>query len=148
MPSMFEATTRAEFQHRIASLTPDAQRRFGRMTPHQMVCHLGDQLRVALGEIPSRPIRGLIRYPPLKQFVIDVMPWPKGRVQAPPEAFTTAPGIWQRDVATLSELLERFGGRRSQREWPPHPLFGRMSGSLWARLTCRHFDHHLTQFGC
>ena len=102
MPSMFDPTIRIRFQQRIATLTPDARRRWGRMTADQMVCHLADQLRVALGEIPTQPIPGLTRYPLVKQFVIDVMPWPKGRVQAPPEAFTTAPGDWQRDVATLS----------------------------------------------
>ena len=83
----------------------------------------------------------------MKQFVIDVLPWPKGRIQGPPEAFTSSPAQWPQDVATLLELLEVFGERGGQRTWAPHPNFGRMSGPLWSRLTHRHFDHHLTQFG-
>jgi len=148
MPSMFHAATRETFQRRILKLTPDAQRRWGRMSAHQMVCHLSDQLRIALGDIAARPIPGLIRYPPMKQLVIDVMPWPRGRVQGPPEAFTTAPAAWTMDISTLSQLLETFAASRDRRQWPAHPLFGRMSASLWSRVTCRHFDHHLTQFGC
>lgn len=91
MPSsMFDPSERARFQERIRSLHPDAQRRWGRMTSAQMVCHLIDQLRIALGELPARPISGALRYPPFKQIVINVLPWPKGRIQGPPEAFTTA----------------------------------------------------------
>jgi hypothetical protein len=117
------------------------------MTAPQMVCHLSDQLRIALGQLPTRPVAGPLRYTPMKQVVIDVLPWPKGRIQGPPEAFTAAPDQWPHDVATLLALLEDFGARGRQRTWAPHPNFGCMSGGLWGRLTYRHFDHHLTQFG-
>jgi hypothetical protein len=115
------------------------------MSPHEMVCHLSDQLRLALGELPARPIPGPLRYSPVKQLVISVLPWPKG-AKSPPESFTARPTEWERDVSTLRDLLEQFGSRVGQRDWPDHPLFGRMSASLWTRLTCRHFDHHLRQF--
>ncbi len=146
-PTMFNSVVRAQFQQRIGSLRPDAPRRWGRMTSSQMVCHLIDQLRIALGELPARPMSGVLRYPPIKQLVINVLPWPKGRIQGPPEAFTTASSAWEKDVAQLQQLLEEFGRREAQSQWPPHPMFGRMNGRLWSHLTCRHFDHHLTQFG-
>ena len=79
--------------------------------------------------------------------MINVVPWPKGRIQGPPEAFTTVSSEWEKDLARLQQLLEEFGRRQAQREWAPHPMLGRMSGLLWSQLTCRHFDHHLTQFG-
>jgi hypothetical protein len=144
---MFDPAVRARFQARIRSLRPDAERRWGRMTSSQMVCHLIDQLRIAFGELPARPMAGLLRYPPFKQLVIRALPWPKGRIQGPPEAFTTASSAWEKDLARLQHLLEEFGRREAQADWPQHPMFGRMSGRLWSQLTCRHFDHHLTQFG-
>ena len=147
MASMFESDVRAVFDGRIRALRPDALPRWGRMTAPQMVCHLSDQLRIALGQLPTRPVPGPLRYTPMKQLVIDVLPWPKGRIQGPPEAFTNSPAHWSQDVATLLALLETFAARGGQGPWPPHPNFGRMSGALWSRLTCRHFDHHLTQFG-
>jgi hypothetical protein len=147
MTSMFDAEIRTVFEGRIRALRPDAQRRWGRMTAPQMVCHLSDQLRIALGLLPTQPIAGPLRYTPMKQLVIDILPWPKGRIQGPPEAFTNPPDQWDRDVAALLELLDTFGRRRGQRAWAAHPTFGRMSGALWGRLTCRHFDHHLRQFG-
>jgi len=145
--SMFDPWVRARFQERICSLHPDSQRRWGRMTCSQMVCHLIDQLRIALGELPTQPVSGIVRYPPFKKLVINVVPWPKGRIQGPAEAFTTVSSEWEKDWARLQQLLEEFGRRQAQREWAPHPMFGRMSGLLWSQLTCRHFDHHLTQFG-
>jgi hypothetical protein len=147
MPSMFNADIRAGFNRRIKNLRPDAQRQWGRMNAPQMVCHLADQLRMALGEIQARSIPGPLRYPLIKQLVIDVLPWPKGRIQGPPEAFTSSPVDWNRDVQTLLRLLEQFGEQGAREKWPPHPNFGRLSGPLWSRLTCRHFDHHLRQFG-
>lgn len=144
---MFNSEVRNQFRHRIGSLQPDAPRRWGRMNAKQMVCHLADQLRITLGEIPAKSIPSPLRYPFIKQLVIDVLPWPKGRINGPPEAFTALPGEWQRDIATLLELLERFAGEEMRQDWPPHPMFGAMSGPLWSRLTCRHFDHHLKQFG-
>ena len=146
MPSMFDHPTRERFLRRIRKLTPQSQRRWGTMSSDKMVCHLSDQLRLALGELAARPIAGPMRFAPFRWFAIDVMPWPHG-VTGPRESFTTQPLNWDRDVSTLRSLLEQFAARADQREWPEHPMFGRMSGPLWGRLTCKHFDHHLRQFG-
>jgi hypothetical protein len=91
------------------------------MTSGQMVCHLIDQLRIALGELPALLISGVMRYPPFKQLVIKVLLWPKGRIQGPPEAFTTVSSEWQKDLIRLQQLLEEFGRREAQTAWPPHP---------------------------
>ena len=147
MPSMFDPNVRQDFKNRIRRLQPDGQRRWGRMNVHQMICHLADQLRMTLGEIQSRRVASPLSNPLVRRLVIDVLPWPKGRIQGPPEAFVTSPGEWQRDVSVLLDLLDRFGGSASRKDWPPHPMFGNLGGPLWSRLTCRHFDHHLKQFG-
>jgi len=146
MPSMFVADTRERFQRRIDRLKPDSERKWGTISASQMVCHLSDQLRLSLGELSGRPMRGPLRYGPMRWFVINIMPWPHGS-KGPREAFTTKPTSWESDVQTLRELLDRFGSSGKQSEWPDHPLFGRMTATSWARLTCKHFDHHFRQFG-
>src|SRR5437868_5460604 len=108
MPSVFDSTTRAELERRIASVSPNSPRRWGRMSPQQMVCHLSDQVRVALGDLPTKPMSAPLRYWPLKQFVIGPLPWPHG-AKSPPETRTTKPGEFARDKATLNELLVRLG---------------------------------------
>ena len=52
-PSMFHDATRERFQRRIDRLTPDSERQWGKMSVDQMVCHLSDQLRLALGELSA-----------------------------------------------------------------------------------------------
>jgi hypothetical protein len=48
--TLLHPEARAEILRRIEVLTPRSERRWGRMTPHQMVCHLSDACRAAFGE--------------------------------------------------------------------------------------------------
>jgi uncharacterized protein DUF1569 len=117
------------------------------MSVDQMICHLSDQLRIALGQISGKPRPGPFHNPLGRRIAIDFLSWPKGKIKGPKEAFTTRPTSLPKDVVTLESLLDQFAARAGQRNWPDHPIFGRMSGPLWGRLTCKHFDHHLRQFG-
>lgn len=117
------------------------------MTAPQMLAHLCDQMRHTLGDAPTSPRPGLLRWPIVRYLAIYWLPWPKGRVQGPPEAFVTPPGAWEADILTLENLLQRFVAQDDRTSWPDHALFGRMTRQDWARLCHRHFDHHLRQFG-
>jgi hypothetical protein len=79
--------------------------------------------------------------------VIYWVPWPKGRIQGPPEAFVTQPTSWDADVATLIGLVEEFVARGPAGTWPEHAFFGPMKGKDWGVFCHKHFDHHLSQFG-
>jgi hypothetical protein len=48
--TLLHPDARAEILRRIESLTPESERAWGRMTAHQMVCHLCDACRAALAE--------------------------------------------------------------------------------------------------
>jgi hypothetical protein len=48
--TLLHADARTEILRRIDALTSDSKGRWGRMTAHQMVCHLSDACRAALGE--------------------------------------------------------------------------------------------------
>ena len=41
---------RDEVLHRLSKVRPNSQRRWGSMSAHQMICHLSDSFRAALGE--------------------------------------------------------------------------------------------------
>ena len=114
---MFDAEVRAGFVGRIQKLQPNAQRQWGRMNAKQMVCHLTDQLRITLGDIPAKPMPSPLGFPVVKQLVIDVLPWPKGKIIGPAEAFTTPIGEWQQDLSTLVDLLEHFGKGSARNQW-------------------------------
>ena len=145
--TLFDPDDRQEIAARVQQLTPQSQRRWGKMPINKMLCHTGDQLRMALGEIPSHVRPGPLTLPGLKQAAIYVMPWPKGKIQTAPEMLTTDPAGFEADREALLALIERFAERGAGADWAPHPLFGNLSGRAWGTLAARHLDHHLRQFG-
>lgn len=146
MKSIFQEQDRREILDRVKALTPDNPQRWGKMTISQMLAHVGDQLRMALGDIEVGAPRGPLRFPPLKTLVIYWIPWPEGRAQAPREAFTTKPEAWEQDKQAVVELIRRIVEHHPEGAWPIHPQFGKMSREAWGVLSYRHLDHHLRQF--
>lgn len=147
MRSMADPATRQELLDRLGHLRPDAPRRFGTMTPATMIAHLTDQMTHTLGDVSTTPVYGFLRLAPVRWLSIYVVPWPKGKVKGPKEAFVTQPTTWDADVARLRGLVERFGACDLGAPFPPHILFGRMSGKDWGVFCYKHFNHHFEQFG-
>jgi len=148
MKNIFKDAHRQDLAERVRRLTPDAERRWGTMNAGQMICHLGDQLRVATGDIPSSSsASGPLTWPGMKQFVIYLMPWPKGKIQTARSMLTTKPDEFEADREAFLQLMELFADRSSEATLTPHPLFGKLSGKDWGGLIARHIDYHLRQFG-
>ena len=146
MRTIWRVPDRRRLQVRLATLKPDAQRRWGSMTAPQTVAHLADAARMALGELPCGSKRLPIRYFPLKQLIIYWLPFPKGAPTAP-ELVGRGPLSWGTEVAELNALVDRLAAEPPDRIWPEHPAFGRLSRRAWGVLIYRHMDHHLRQFG-
>jgi len=147
MRTILDEGDRAGLLRRFRSLRPDTPPRWGRMSASQMLTHLSDQLRHALGDASAAAQPGPLWWPGIKQIVMYWLPWPRGRVNGPPEAFLTQPTEWAGDLATFEALLARFVAQRERTEWPGHALFGPMTRTSWGRFSHRHFDYHLKQFG-
>jgi hypothetical protein len=145
MKSMWDRDTKGDVHDRIARLTPDHRAQWGKMSAPQVVCHLAESLKMALGELPVKPKRVPIRYPPLKQLLVYLAPFPKN-VPTAPELLARTPRDWTSDVTELQSLVDRFAARRAA-SWPEHPAFGKLSERAWGVLVYRHTDHHLRQFG-
>lgn len=147
MPTLFDGATRESLQKRLGALDPGAVARWGTMTAPQMLCHVADQLRVALGDLPAVAVPTVLRFKPVRWLVVDLLPWPKGKIPTAPEMQSTRPGEWAADLAAARALVDRFATERRTREWPVHPAFGRLTGAEWGSLSARHLDYHLQQFG-
>ena len=146
MKTMWNEQDRGDIRRRIELVKADAAPHWGRMSAPQMLAHLSDSLRVTLGELTVSPKKLPIRYPPLKQLIIYVLPFPKGAPTAP-ELLTRLPASWSGEVIDLTTLVDRFGREPQGRAWPDHPAFGPMTAKSWGVLVHRHMDHHLRQFG-
>jgi Protein of unknown function (DUF1569) len=136
---------------RARKLTPDTRPRWGSLTARQMLCHVGDVVRLVVGDIPTKPprprhgLRPLQRFP-LKHLFLYLLPWPHG-VRGPKAAFTTSPAELEEDVKALEALLLKFRDFAPKDQWPSHPIFGPMTARDWNRVLYRHTDHHFRQFG-
>jgi hypothetical protein len=146
MKSIWQDESRKELSDRVGGLTWDHRAQWGKFTAPRMVCHLSDSLRMAMGELPVKSRHLPIRYPPLKQLIIYVAPFPKSAPTAP-ELLTREPREWVKDIADLRGLLDRAAATSTTDGWPEHPAFGALSRRAWGVLIYRHMDHHLRQFG-
>jgi hypothetical protein len=146
MKSIWQDEARQELHDRVGRVGWDAPAAWGKFTAPKMICHLADSLKMATGEllIPSKKLP--IRYPPLKQFIIYVAPFPKSAPTAP-ALLVRQPAAFTDDVADVQSMLNRAASFSSTDAWPEHPAFGKLSRRAWGVLIYRHMDHHLKQFG-
>jgi len=76
MKTLHDPSHRGELVRRLEALTPNSERRWGKMSVDQMLWHVGDALALSLGEItvsaekPPIP-RGLLK------FIVLNLPWGK-----------------------------------------------------------------------
>ena len=150
MKTLSRESDRDEILRRLATLRPDSERRWGRMTAHQMVCHLTDACRMMTGERRIAPIGGPVKQAFMKALALYVpLAWPAG-VPTVPELdqarCDSSPRSFAEDVAALRSLIDALAVEHRQ-TWPRHPFFGAMSERDWFRWAYLHKDHHLRQFG-
>jgi len=135
---------------RLRRLAPDSTRRWGRMTPHQAICHLSDSYRSTMSSVPISSMSTLYTRTFVRWFAIHSgLPWPHGvktRPEVDQEIGGTRPVEFTRDRNELEALIEQFA-ERTAGDMQPHPMFGRLSTEEWQRWGYQHLDHHLRQFG-
>lgn len=133
------------FRKRVQSLRPDSERKWGQMTVDQMLCHVNLPLAEALGEyMGARSVFGVPR--PLFRWLVLNLPWGKSPPTRP-DLVVSERKDFAKEHARCLELLGRFAALPLDREWPPSPNFGAMTGKHWSTLEAKHLDHHLRQFG-
>jgi len=144
MKTIFDGPSRSDILARIQRVSTEMKPRWGKMNAEGMLTHLVQSARMATGELVCTPRKLPIRYFPLKQLIIYLLPFPKGAPTAR-ELVPSEPGALERSKDDLSRLLEVVAAKAD--DWPEHPAFGRLTRRGWGVLTYRHFDHHLRQFG-
>lgn len=150
MKSFAREDDRAELLARLKTVREDAQRQWGVMTAHQMVCHLGDAFLMMTGERRASDATGLLQRTLIKWIALyGPLHWPAGiptRPEVDQMAGGTRPEQFIADVARVETLMQRAASA-ADCDARPHPIFGRMSEAAWMRWAYLHTDHHLRQFG-
>jgi len=149
MKTLADSKVRSALQRRVQALTPDARRRWGKMSSHQMLCHLNDSFLSVTGQRKVSRRGGILERTVIKFIALHAPThWPKG-VPTLPEidqmSGGTPPLEWERDRAELARFIEWFASPAALKT--DHPIFGALSESQWMRWGYLHVDHHLRQFG-
>jgi len=149
MSTLADPKVREAVLIRLRALRPDSPRQWGKMNPHQMVCHLTDAFRMAGGERPGSAIDTFLSRTVIRWVALHTpLAWPRG-VQTRPEADQVAgggtpPAEWARDAGELARRIENF---HTVKAFAPHPIFGLLTPTEWGVWGFRHVDHHFRQFG-
>jgi len=148
--SLDDPQSRAALVSRLRTLAPTSARQWGRMTPHQAMCHLSDSFRGVMNPVPIASMSNLFSRTFIRWIALHSgLSWPHG-VKTMPEVDQeiggTPPVEFARDRQELEVLMEQFVTRR-QDTLQPHPIFGPLSTREWQRWGWLHMDHHLRQFG-
>ena len=151
MKTLARSQDKDEILRRLRTVRADSARRWGKMTAHQMICHLGDAYRIGSGDMRVSDASGLAQRTVIKWIALYApLRWPPG-IPTRPEIDRAIVGAastdFAADLAVTLSLVEAFAARAGAREWPTHPIFGRMSETAWMRWGYLHTDHHLRQFG-
>lgn len=149
MKTLATKADQQEILTRIAQLSPTDQRLWGKMSVHQMMCHLTDSYNAALGQknvsSATLPVFGTV----LKWGALRLpLRWGKGfptRPEMEQGVGGTPPIEFEYDKQTLQSCLHHFCDDLPQ-PCLPHPIFGRMTPNDWWRWGYLHADHHLRQF--
>jgi hypothetical protein len=146
MKTIWEQDARLDLVRRINAVSGDAKPLWGRMSAGRMLRHLAQGMAMANGTLATKSKKLPIRYFPLKQLILYLLPFPKG---AP-----TAPELLEGDESSVDAAradvlrgMDDLVNRADAAAWPEHPAFGNLSRRAWGVLVYRHSDHHLRQFG-
>jgi hypothetical protein len=143
MKSLWQHDARLTILRRIDSVQAGTTPLWGRMSAERMMRHLAQSMSMANAELPVKSKKVPLRFFPLKQLGVYVLPMPKGLPTAPEllEGDDSSIEIAREDLHRAIESFMRCT------VFPEHPVFGTLTKRAWGVLTYKHIDHHLRQFG-
>jgi hypothetical protein len=145
--NIWDTPVRSSFAARAKQLTQDSKARWGKFHVSGMLAHLNDSYRMALGEliIPSKHLP--LRYTPIKQLVIYVLPFPKSAPTAPQLLLRCDHASLADEQQAMTKMFEKLAAVKPGDALQEHPAFGVLTHDAYGVLMARHTDHHLKQFG-
>lgn len=144
--NLFDNLVKEELIERINRLTPETERKWGKMNVAQMLAHLQMQIEVAYG---TRIVKGnllmKLMVPLFKKSLYNEKPWKSGLPTDKSFITTGESKDFETEKNKLLGLVEKFSETAIRDT--PHPIFGKMTKEQWSNATWKHLDHHLKQFG-
>jgi hypothetical protein len=149
MKNLFQPARVQEVKERIALLTPQSDRLWGKMNAAQALAHCSLAMEWAVGDrTPPRMFLGRIIGRIVKPMALgDDAPMRRNSPTAKDLVVQDGRDL-DRERERLCRLIDRFvAAGPNGCTTHPHSFFGRLTPEEWAALSYKHLDHHLRQFG-
>jgi len=146
MKSLFEPAAAEELKRRMAQLTPETQRQWGKMSAAQMLAHCSIAMEVSVGDKVMRQILiGKLFGKRAKASMLRGKPI--GRNMPTDKSYIVKDDRnLEAEHRRLAMLIDRFqSGGPDKCTKHPHSFFGTMTPEEWSALNYIHLD--LKQFG-
>ena len=150
MQNVFDAKDAQEYINRINNLTPETQRKWGKMSVNQVLAHLN--VAYDLTFMPEKfPKPSFIA-----KFLLSRFVKPKITNEIPyKQSLPTSPAFIIADERNFEEEKAKLIGniQRVQQlgkeafEGKENINFGKMTAQGWNNMFAKHLNHHLEQFG-
>lgn len=150
MQNVFDAQDAQEYINRINNLTPETQRKWGKMSVDQVLAHLN--VAYDLTFTPEKfPKPSFIT-----KFLLSMFVKPKITNEIPyKQSLPTSPAFIIADERNFEEEKGKLIGNiqrvqqlgREAFEGKENINFGKMTAQGWNNMFAKHLNHHLDQFG-
>ena len=150
MQNVFDAQDAQEYINRINNLTPETQRKWGKMSVNQVLAHLN--VAYDLTFTPEKfPKPNFIA-----KFLLSRFVKPKITNEIPyKQSLPTSPAFIIADERNYEEEKAKLIGNiqrvqqlgREAFEGKENINFGKMTAQGWNNMFAKHLNHHLDQFG-
>ena len=148
MNNLFNQADVSQILARIEKLTPDSQRKWGKMNVAQMLAHCTISMETASGRhVIPRLFIGRIIAPLVKAKVLGPKPFGKNSPTDKSFKFSDNRNFEEEKATTIRTIQLFFEAGPAGCTYHPHPFFGKLSPEQWSVLQWKHLDHHLRQFG-
>ena len=150
MQNVFDAKDAQEYINRINNLTPETQRKWGKMSVDQVLAHLNVayDLTFTLEKFPKPSF--------IAKFLLSRFVKPKITNEIPyKQSLPTSPAFIIADERNFEEEKAKLIGNiqrvqqlgREAFEGKENINFGKMTAQCWNNMFAKHLNHHLDQFG-
>lgn len=150
MKNILTPSDRAEILERIDKLTPNSKNQWGQMNVQQMICHMTDPLRDAIGVRKAKQVIPKFLGFLFKPMLLSDKDWKHGERTAKEydqvKGGGTPPTTFENDKALLLDTIGKFVAN-DPKPYEIHVICGKLTNEEWGKLMYKHTDHHLRSFG-
>lgn len=131
MKNILDPQYKEELINRIKKVDGSAKAQWGKMNVDGMICHVTDQIRMAMGIMQTEFIGNRLSTTLLKWLALTILPIPKGKIETVKELKQgvggTKPADLETDKQTLINLLQEFDKSFNGIKFRVHPAFGKLN---------------------